>query len=173
MQLKDPKMRRTNFLWLTLSLAIILADQLTKYLIEANFLVFETVRVTSFFNLTLVYNQGAAFSFLADQGGWQRWFFAILAVAVTAVLMIWLVRLKHHERLVATSLSLIIGGAVGNLIDRVRFGHVVDFLDFYYKTWHWPAFNVADSAITIGVALMIIDALFPAKAPARAEDRGS
>ncbi len=160
---------KNNFLWLTLSLVIILADQLTKYLIEANLLVFETIPILPFFNLTLVYNEGAAFSFLADQGGWQRWFFAILAVAVTIILVVWLARLRHHEKVVAAALALIIGGAVGNLIDRVRYGHVVDFLDVYYKDWHWPAFNIADSAITIGVALMILDALFPAKPPQAAD----
>jgi signal peptidase II len=107
-------------------------------------------------NLTLMYNEGAAFSFLANAGGWQRWLFAAFALGMTAVLVIWLLRLKSDERILAAGLSLVAGGAVGNLIDRVLTGRVVDFIDFYVGNWHWPAFNVADSAITIGVALLLL-----------------
>ena len=146
--------------WLWLSLIVIGLDQISKQLIESSFLVFETVPVLPFMNLTLAYNEGAAFSFLSDQGGWQRWLFVGLALVVTAVLVVWLSRLQPRERLVAVALSLVIGGAVGNLIDRILFGHVIDFLDFYYGQWHWPAFNIADSAITIGVVLMFVDVLF-------------
>ncbi|MCW8908058.1 MAG: signal peptidase II [Sedimenticola sp.] len=145
--------------WLWLSLLVVLLDQVSKQVIEASLLVYETVPVTPFFNLTLAYNEGAAFSFLSDQGGWQRWFFALTAVLVTLVLAVWLSRLRG-ERLLAVSLSLVIGGAVGNLIDRLTFGHVIDFLDLYYGSYHWPAFNVADIAITGGVILLFIDALF-------------
>ncbi len=121
-------------------------------------MVYETLSVLPFFNLTLAYNEGAAFSFLSDQGGWQRWFFALMASGVTIVLVVWLSRLRG-EKVLALSLALVIGGAVGNLIDRLLFGHVIDFLDFFYGQYHWPAFNVADIAISIGVALLFIDAL--------------
>ncbi|TVO78346.1 signal peptidase II [Sedimenticola selenatireducens] len=144
--------------WLWFSLLIIVLDQVTKQLIEASFMVYETLSVLPFFNLTLAYNEGAAFSFLSDQGGWQRWFFALMASVVTIVLVVWLSRLRG-EKVLALSLALVIGGAVGNLIDRLLFGHVIDFLDFFYGQYHWPAFNVADIAISIGVALLFIDAL--------------
>lgn len=145
--------------WLWLSLLVVLLDQSSKQLIEASLLVYETLPVLPFFNLTLAYNEGAAFSFLSDQGGWQRWFFALTAALVTALLSVWLSRLRN-ERLLAVSLSLVIGGALGNLIDRLTFGHVIDFLDLYYGGYHWPAFNVADIAITLGVILLFLDALF-------------
>lgn len=145
--------------WLWLSLFVIILDQLSKQLVETSLLVYETIPLMPFFNLTLAYNEGAAFSFLSDQGGWQRWLFALLAMGVSLVLITWLRRLTVQERLLAAALSLIIGGALGNLIDRLLFGHVIDFLDFYYKSWHWPAFNVADSAIFIGVVLFLLDAV--------------
>ena len=145
--------------WLILSLLVVVLDQLSKQLAEASLLVFERVPLLPGFNLTLVYNEGAAFSFVSDQGGWQRWIFVILATVVTLVLMFWLSRLKQSERLIAIALGLIIGGALGNLIDRVLWGHVIDFIDLYYRQWHWPAFNVADSAITLGVVFIFVDAL--------------
>ena len=145
--------------WLILSLLVVVLDQLSKQLAEASLLVFERVPLLPGFNLTLVYNEGAAFSFLSDQGGWQRWFFVVLATVVTLVLVFWLSRLKRSERLMAIALGLIIGGALGNLIDRVLWGHVIDFIDLYYRQWHWPAFNVADSAITLGVVFIFVDAL--------------
>ncbi|MGD2119299.1 MAG: signal peptidase II [Chromatiales bacterium] len=146
--------------WLLLSLLVIALDQASKIWVENSFELYERLPLTGFFNLTLVYNQGAAFSFLADAGGWQRWFFTILAVVISAVLIGWLRRLQSHETLLAVSLALLIGGALGNLIDRIAYGHVIDFLDVYYQQWHWPAFNLADSAITLGVILFIWDALF-------------
>jgi signal peptidase II len=142
--------------WLWLSLAVILLDQASKQLVESSLLVYETIPLLPHFNLTLAYNEGAAFSFLSDQGGWQRWFFSGLAAVVSLVLVVWLGRLRD-ERWLAASLSLIVGGAVGNLVDRLLFGHVIDFLDFYYGQWHWPAFNLADSAIFLGVLLMLVD----------------
>ena len=146
--------------WLWLSLVVIILDQFSKQLVESSFMVFETLPVIPFLNLTLAYNEGAAFSFLADQSGWQRWFFVLLATAVTGVLVVWLGRLQPADRLVALALALIIGGAMGNLIDRLLFGHVIDFIDAYYGDWHWPAFNLADSAIVCGVALIFADGLF-------------
>lgn len=146
--------------WLWLSLIVVVFDQASKQLVESKLMVFETLPVIPFLNLTLAYNEGAAFSFLADQGGWQRWFFVLLAIGVTTVLIVWLGRLRPGDRLVAVALSLIIGGALGNLIDRLLFGHVIDFIDAYYRDWHWPAFNLADSAIFVGVMLMLVDAFW-------------
>ena len=143
--------------WLWLSIAVIAFDQLTKVWIDSSFLLHARQPVIDgFFDLTLAYNPGAAFSFLADAGGWQRWFFTILATVVTIILVVWLKRLPAHEKLNAAALSLIIGGAVGNLIDRIAYGHVIDFLLLYYQQWSWPAFNVADSAISVGVVLMLL-----------------
>ncbi|MET0013070.1 MAG: signal peptidase II [Sedimenticola sp.] len=144
--------------WLWLSAVVIGLDQVSKQLVESSLMLYEVVPVMPFFNLTLAYNEGAAFSFLSDQGGWQRWFFSGLALLVSIILVIWISRLQQRERLIAISLSLIVGGAIGNLIDRVLHGHVIDFLDLYYGQWHWPAFNVADSAIFVGVVLMLLDA---------------
>lgn len=146
--------------WLWLSLLVIGLDQVSKQLVESSLLVYETIPVMPYFNLTLAYNEGAAFSFLSDQGGWQRWLLAGLAAGFSLLLIVWLAKLERAERLVAIACSLIIGGAIGNLIDRLLFGHVIDFLDVYYGEWHWPAFNIADSAIVLGVALMILDMLF-------------
>ncbi|MCU7890790.1 MAG: signal peptidase II [Candidatus Thiodiazotropha sp. (ex Ustalcina ferruginea)] len=149
--------------WLWLSLMVILLDQASKQFAESMLTVYESVTVLPFFDLTLLYNKGAAFSFLSDQGGWQRWFFIILAIGVTIVLIGWLWRLKRKEQWIAVALSLIIGGAIGNVIDRILFGQVIDFLHFHYQGHYWPAFNVADSAITVGVAIMLFDALVLAK----------
>lgn len=143
--------------WLWLSCVIVVLDQLTKQLVELNLTQYEVIPLLPYLNLTLAYNEGAAFSFLSDQGGWQRWFFSGLALIVSLVLVGWVAKLRN-ERLLAVTLSLIIGGAVGNLIDRVLFGHVIDFIDVYVQHWHWPAFNVADSAICVGVVLMFLDA---------------
>lgn len=149
--------------WLWLSLVIVALDQVSKQLVESSLMVYETIPLLPYFNLTLAYNEGAAFSFLSDQGGWQRWFFTLVAAVVVIVLGVWLSRLKH-ERLLAVSLSLVIGGALGNLLDRLLIGHVIDFLDFFYHSYHWPAFNVADIAITLGVVLMFVDAFVGHKA---------
>lgn len=133
-------------------------DQASKIAIDKSFQLYESIAIIpSFFNLTYVHNTGAAFSFLSEAGGWQRWFFAALAIVMSVIMTIWLTRLKEHETLLAVALSLILGGAIGNLIDRLFYGYVIDFLDVYYGTYHWPAFNIADSAITIGVGLMLLD----------------
>lgn len=146
-------------LWLVLALAIGVADQVSKAWVLAALTPYEPVAVTPFFNLVLVHNTGAAFSLLADAGGWQRWFFVILTVAIAAVVTIWLLRSARSQRATPLALALVLGGAIGNLIDRLRFGHVVDFLDFHAGGWHWPAFNLADSAITCGAALLVLLAL--------------
>lgn len=146
--------------WLWLSVAVVLVDQASKLYAEHALTLYAPKAVLPFFNFSLAYNPGAAFSFLADAGGWQRWFFVALALGIGALIIHWLWRLPREEKLVAASLSLILGGAVGNLIDRLWHGHVIDFLDFYYGRYHWPAFNIADSAITIGAILLIAEALF-------------
>ncbi|MCB1762333.1 MAG: signal peptidase II [Gammaproteobacteria bacterium] len=143
--------------WLWLSLVVVIIDQVSKQFVESSLLVFEQVPVLPFLNLTLAYNEGAAFSFLSDQAGWQRWFFIIVGLVVTLVLVVWMGRLRADQRLTATALSLVAGGALGNIIDRLLLGHVVDFIDLYYQDWHWPAFNIADSAITLGVVLMLAE----------------
>ena len=150
-----PKFSKLKWLWLA-ALAIGF-DQASKLAIDKSFQLYESINVMPFFNLTYVHNTGAAFSFLSEAGGWQRWFFAALAIIMSTIMTIWLTRLKENETLLAVALSLILGGAIGNLIDRLFYGYVIDFLDVYYGTYHWPAFNIADSAITIGVALMLVE----------------
>lgn len=157
--------------WLILSGFIVGIDQFSKQLAEHWLTPYQPLPIVPFFNLTLAYNSGAAFSFLADAGGWQRWFFLALALVVSGVLTVWIVRLKPGESRQAAALALILSGAVGNLIDRALFGHVIDFLDVYYGQWHWPAFNIADSAICIGATLLIIDSLF--SRPVKSADHGT
>lgn len=143
--------------WLWLSFLAVVLDQGTKLAVDGTMQLYQSIQVLPYFNLTYVHNTGAAFSFLSQAGGWQRWFFAGLAIAISIVITFWLARLQKHEVLLAAALSLILGGAVGNLIDRLAYGYVIDFLDVYYRDWHWPAFNIADSAITVGVALMLAE----------------
>ncbi|MGR8999854.1 MAG: signal peptidase II, partial [Gammaproteobacteria bacterium] len=143
--------------WLWLSLLAVVLDQGSKFVIDSSMRLYQTIPVMPYFNLTYVHNTGAAFSFLSDAGGWQRWFFAGLAILISGVIAVWLARLKQHETLLAIALSLVLGGAIGNLIDRLAYGYVIDFLDVYYGAWHWPAFNIADSAITLGVMLMLAE----------------
>lgn len=150
--------------WRWLVALVLLLDQGSKTWVLLTFDDYEVEPISSFFNLVLVYNEGAAFSFLSDAGGWQRWFFVGLALVVSVVLLNWLRQLGPGQPLTTSSLALILGGAWGNLIDRVLFGRVTDFLDFYYGSWHWPAFNLADTAISIGVVLMLI-AMFKETAP--------
>jgi signal peptidase II len=144
--------------WFAGAAAVVLADQLTKWLVLAHFAPGERLELTSFFNLVLVFNKGAAFSFLAAEAGWQTPVLAAFALGAALVVSVLLVR-SPERRMLCAGLSLILGGALGNLVDRLRFGHVVDFLDLHAAGWHWPAFNVADSAITIGAALLILDGL--------------
>jgi signal peptidase II len=145
--------------WLLLAAAVIVFDQVTKSLVVASFARGEVMPVTSFMSLVLAYNSGAAFSFLADAPGWQRWFFAIIAAAASVFLVYMLKR--GGSRVASAGMALILGGALGNLWDRIAVGKVVDFLLFHYGAWSWPAFNVADSAITVGAALLILDSFRP------------
>ena len=146
------------WLWIGIAALIVVVDQFTKVLVLGGFQYGESLPITGFFNLVRVHNLGAAFSFLADAGGWQRWFFTGLGT-VAALVMVWLLRSHAGQRLFCAALSCILGGAVGNVIDRLLHGYVVDFLDFYWGRWHFPAFNVADAAITVGAALLILDEL--------------
>jgi signal peptidase II len=149
-------------LWLLLSLGVVILDQLTKLWADSALTRFESVELLPFLNFTLMYNTGAAFSFLADAGGWQRWFFIILALLVSAAIVLWLRYLpRREEARLACGLSLILGGAFGNVIDRIAYGHVIDFVDVHWAGWHWPAFNVADAAITVGAIFVIVDSLVP------------
>jgi signal peptidase II len=153
--------------WLWLSVVLVGADQVTKALASTYLAFHQPLAVLPVLNLTLTHNTGAAFSFLSDAGGWQRWFFTAVAVAVSAVLLFWLRGLPPGHRRVGAGIALVLGGAVGNLIDRVVLGHVVDFIDLHYAGWHWPAFNVADSGISVGVALLLWDTFRgPGSAPA-------
>ena len=145
--------------WLWLSGLVVALDQLTKRLVDACMGVYETIELAPFLQLTYLRNQGAAFSFLSQAGGWQRWFFILLSVAASVGISIWLRHLRPDQRWEAIAWALVLGGALGNLIDRIAYGYVIDFVDVFYRNWHWPAFNVADSAITVGVAMLLIDAV--------------
>ena len=144
--------------WLGLALILLIADQFTKILILGYYQLGDSTVVTSFFNIVRVHNAGAAFSFLADASGWQRWFFTGIGVVAVSVIL-WMLKAHPGQKLFSFAMACILGGAVGNVIDRVRYGYVVDFLDFYWGTWHFPAFNIADSAISVGAVFLILDEL--------------
>ncbi len=145
-----------NLKWLWLSGSIVILDQLTKFMIQIHLHAYESISVLPFLNWVLSYNQGAAFSFLADAEGWQTYFFEGLSGVVIVVLLAWLIRLPLHSKIQAFALSLIIGGALGNLWDRIHYGYVVDFVDVCYRQWHFATFNLADSAISIGGVLLAL-----------------
>lgn len=151
---------RRTLAWLALSVVVIVLDLWTKSLATAHLALYEPVPLIPHLNLMLAHNEGAAFSFLADAGGWQRWFFAGIALVITAVMVVWIWKLERGQRWLACALALVIGGALGNLYDRVTLGYVVDFIDFYWGAWHFPAFNIADSAITVGAVMLVADMLF-------------
>ncbi len=147
--------------WLWLAAAVLVLDQASKQAAVALLEVHGPVELLPVLDLALSFNRGAAFSFLAGAGGWQRWFFTALAIAVGGVIVYWLYRLPPGQRRLGAALGMVLGGAMGNVVDRVWLGHVVDFIDLHYGDWHWPTFNVADSAITIGVVLIILDGFLP------------
>jgi signal peptidase II len=153
----------TRLYWI--SGGVIVADQVSKYLAETLLVWRQPLPVMPFLNLYLTYNTGAAFSLLSDASGWQRWLFILLALAVSVFIVVWVRRLGPGQGYLVAALCLILGGALGNVIDRIVHGHVIDFIDVYYRHWHWPAFNIADSAITIGVIIIILDGIAGRKAP--------
>jgi signal peptidase II len=144
--------------WLGLALILLIADQFTKVLILGYYQLGDATHVTNFFNIVRVHNSGAAFSFLASASGWQRWFFTVIGIAA-AIFIIWMLKSHSGQKLFSFALACILGGAVGNVIDRLLHGYVVDFLDFHYAGWHFPAFNIADAAITVGAVCLILDEL--------------
>jgi len=148
------------FKWLSLSLVIIVLDQITKHYASQELVLYQAVHVFPGFNFTLMHNTGAAFSFLSQAGGWQRWFFTGLATLISIAIIVWMHGLPANKRWLLAALAFVLGGALGNVCDRVLLGYVVDFIEVYYQDMFWPAFNIADSAITIGAIMLIIDALF-------------
>jgi signal peptidase II len=163
------------FAWLALAALVVVLDLWTKHLASTQLELYQPQAVLPWLNWRLAHNPGAAFSFLAGAGGWQRWFFTVLAIAVTGFLLAWLFKTRREERLVPLALVLVMGGAIGNTIDRLRHGYVVDFIDVHARGWHWPAFNVADSAIVCGIILLLLDAFreFLAERKARSGDQPS
>lgn len=151
--------------WLLWALVIVLLDQLTKQWILRHYALWDSTPITSFFNIVRAHNTGAAFSFLANHSGWQRWLFVGIGVVAT-VLIVWQLRKYPAQKLFCLALASILGGAIGNVLDRLMHGYVVDFLDFYWGSYHFPAFNVADMGITIGAALLIVDELLRSRQPA-------
>ena len=161
-----------SLLWLWLSVLVFVCDQISKYA-ATNLLVYnQAEQLFAGLNLTLVHNTGAAFSFLSQAGGWQRWFFIALSSAVSIALIYWLSSLSRQRRWLAAALALIIGGALGNLWDRINLGFVIDFIDVYYASWHWPAFNIADSALCVGTAMLVIDSIWFDQAEMSTRDQG-
>jgi signal peptidase II len=144
--------------WLWVSVVVLILDQCTKLLADTMLSLHQSVLLLPFLALRKVYNYGAAFSFLGDASGWQRWFFVVLALVVITILVTWLQRLPPGITTARVALVLIIGGAIGNVIDRLAYGYVIDFIDVFYGSWHWPTFNIADSAISVGVFLLLLDA---------------
>ena len=143
--------------WMWVSGLVIVFDQVTKYIADSNLDLRVPLEVIPGLNMTLCYNKGAAFSFLSNAGGWQRWFLMTVSFLVSVALIVWLSQVDKSRKQLYWGLALILGGAVGNLIDRTIFGYVIDFIDVYYQYWHYPAFNIADSAISIGAGLLILD----------------
>ncbi|MDR6950271.1 signal peptidase II [Pseudomonas sp. 2957] len=158
--------------WLWLSLLVLVIDQASKFYFEARLEMFQQiVIIPDLFSWTLAYNTGAAFSFLADSSGWQRWLFALIAIAVSAVLVVWLKRLGRNDTWLAVALALVLGGALGNLYDRIALGHVIDFILVHWQNrWYFPAFNIADSAITVGAIMLALDMFKSKKTEEAAHD---
>ena len=169
MSAATPPLAASGWRYLPVAGLVIAADQAVKYWMQQHFLPFERVHLLPVLDVILTYNPGAAFSFLAEASGWQRWLFVLLAIAVSVTLLVWLRRLSAATQgLIACGLSLIVGGALGNMIDRLRLGHVIDFIYAHWDTHYFPAFNVADSAITVGAVLLLIDAWRETRTTARA-----
>ena len=149
--------KQSGLRWIWLTLLCLVVDQVSKQWVVGSMELYQSINVLPFFDIRYVHNPGAAFSFLADQGGWQRWFFTVIAVIASIIFIVWMAKTPKEQKTLSIAFALMLSGALGNLIDRVMYGYVIDFLDFYLCGTHWPAFNVADSMIFIGAALMIID----------------
>ena len=155
--------KNTGLKFLVLSLVFVVLDQVIKLWIINSLNLYQDINVLPIFDITHVRNYGAAFSFLSDAGGWQRYFFTTIAIVVSVLLTYWMYQTPTQQKLLLTSYALILGGAIGNVMDRINYGYVVDFIHFYYENWSFPAFNVADIAISIGAFLLIVDAIFEQK----------
>jgi signal peptidase II len=152
--------RGGSLAWLALSTAVVIVDQISKWYVEQHLTLGVPLHVLPVFDLTLLHNTGAAFSFLAGATGWQRWLFTLLALGVSGLIVVWLARLPREQPWTGAALALVLGGAVGNVIDRMRLGHVIDFIHLHAGEWYWPAFNVADSAISVGAVILAVGVLF-------------
>jgi signal peptidase II len=155
-----PESQPVMLRWLWVSVVVLLLDQCSKLLANSMLALHQSVDVIPSLAIRLAYNSGAAFSFLSEASGWQRWFFVVLSLVVIGILIVWIRRLPSEQAMMALALALILGGAVGNLVDRVLYGYVIDFIDVYYGSWHWPTFNIADSAISAGAFLLLLDAFW-------------
>jgi signal peptidase II len=165
------KIKHSGLKWWWLAAIALLLDQITKYVTVSQLSLYQVIEVTNFLNFTYVQNPGAAFSFLADQNGWQRWFFTGISTIASIIFFVWLIKLPANKTILAWALSLMLAGALGNLIDRALYGYVIDFIDFYWEGYHWPAFNIADSSIFIGAVLMIIDSFQQSSTPDTATEK--
>ena len=154
------KFKSTGLAWLWVTIIVLAIDRITKYLALEYLPPYSPVPIFPHFNLTLAYNTGAAFSFLGKASGWQIWFFGAIALIVSIGILCWLYKLSSKNRWLSIALTLVVGGALGNLLDRFLYAHVIDFLEFYAGNWYWPAFNIADSAICVGAFMLLIDAIF-------------
>ena len=154
------RLAQSGLRWLWLAMLVLLLDRVTKIAIQQSFQLYEILRVTPFFNLTLAYNKGAAFSFLNSAPGWQVWIFGAIAIVISISLLVWLKKISYQQRWLAIALALVIGGALGNLWDRLSYGHVIDFLQLHVGSYYWPVFNVADSSICIGAFMLVLDTFF-------------
>ncbi|MGK4330398.1 signal peptidase II [Lonsdalea quercina] len=164
-------MKSTGLRWLWLALVVLVVDLGSKQWVMSHFQLGESLPLIPFFNLTYAHNPGAAFSFLADKDGWQRWFFAVIALAITAALLVMMYRSSASQKLNNIAYAMIIGGAVGNLTDRLVHGYVIDFVDFYINDWHYPIFNIADAGICIGALLIVLEGFFVSSEKKKAEGK--
>lgn len=164
-------MKSTGLRWLWLALVVLVVDLGSKQWVMTHFQLGESLPLIPFFNLTYAHNPGAAFSFLADKDGWQRWFFAVIALAITAALLVLMYRSSASQKLINIAYAMIIGGAVGNLTDRLVHGYVIDFVDFYINDWHYPIFNIADAGICIGALLIVLEGFFVSSEKKKAEGK--
>ncbi|WP_082305733.1 MULTISPECIES: signal peptidase II [unclassified Pseudoalteromonas] len=162
---------KSGLVWLWLTLVMLIADQVTKIMISTQMKLYESIELIPVFKITYVHNYGAAFSFLTDAGGWQRWFFSIIAITISGLLIWWLKKLPASNKLLGSAYALVLAGALGNLFDRLAYGYVVDFLHVFYKTWNFPVFNIADSAICVGAGLLLIDAFLEEKVKSAKEQK--